>query len=440
MSQLQYIGARYVPVWYVNSVDGTSDWEVNVEYEPLTFVTSQNNHLYISKKEVPDNIGTPAQNTEYWLDMGVFSGSYQDLEPRVENLEDAVSDINDDITDINSDLAKKELNQANRKYILIFDSYGGLGSPTTVAGYAESACPGGYHTLQIGGAGFVGAGGGQTWNQAFETYMQSLTQDERDAFTDIMIFGGINDYSFTQNDIIAAISDFNDLKDTYCPQCNITLAPCSWATRLDGTISAYVNTALTAYAYASSVHGWGYYNGLNAHIHCDIYMSSDGIHPTNSGAKYLGQAIATFIKNGAISSFSTKSLVATFTPESPFTNTALTKFVTSLNDGISHIAGGLVLNASVPATCQSGMNNALRLGTLTNTYFHGTAAEDYPSNTVTVPAYIHNTGVNPSVWELKPITIQIYYGLVYMSVEGGNITFDAIQTPWFEMNAPLDRG
>ena len=71
---MQYIGARYVPIWYVNSVDQTANWEVNVEYEPLTWVTTPNNHLYLSKKTVPDNIGTPAENTLYWLDMGVITG------------------------------------------------------------------------------------------------------------------------------------------------------------------------------------------------------------------------------------------------------------------------------------------------------------------------------------------------------------------------------
>ena len=85
MAQLQYIGARYVPVWYHNSVDDTANWEVNVEYEPLTFVTSLNNHLYLSKKTVPDNIGTPADNTDYWLDMGAFSGGA--------NLQEQIDDI-----------------------------------------------------------------------------------------------------------------------------------------------------------------------------------------------------------------------------------------------------------------------------------------------------------------------------------------------------------
>lgn len=86
--QLQYIGARYVPKWYVNSVDQTADWQINVEYEPLTWVTTQNNHLYLSKKQVPDNIGNPADNTEYWLDMGVFSGNWSQLQQEIEDMQD----------------------------------------------------------------------------------------------------------------------------------------------------------------------------------------------------------------------------------------------------------------------------------------------------------------------------------------------------------------
>ena len=128
---LQYIGARYVPMWYQNSIDQTSNWEINVEYEPLTFVTSQNNHLYLSKKQVPDNIGTPAQNTEYWLDMGVFGGSYEDVEEQIQEINTRIDGIDTNITDmaqdidnvedsvstVSTNLSKKEINQQNRKYI-----------------------------------------------------------------------------------------------------------------------------------------------------------------------------------------------------------------------------------------------------------------------------------------------------------------------------------
>lgn len=87
--QLQYIGARYVPIWYQNSQDDTANWEINVEYEPLTYVTTENNHLYLSKKAVPDNIGSPADNTEYWLDLGVFiTGQYELLQQQIDDMND----------------------------------------------------------------------------------------------------------------------------------------------------------------------------------------------------------------------------------------------------------------------------------------------------------------------------------------------------------------
>ena len=50
MSVRQYIGARYVPTYYQNSLDPTSsEWEPNVNYDPLTIVSLPNLHSYQSK-------------------------------------------------------------------------------------------------------------------------------------------------------------------------------------------------------------------------------------------------------------------------------------------------------------------------------------------------------------------------------------------------------
>lgn len=83
----QYIGARYVPIYYENSLDPTStEWEPNVTYEPLTVVTLPNNHSYISKKTVPATIGTPAQNAAYWLDSGSEDAYIQELQDQIDAL------------------------------------------------------------------------------------------------------------------------------------------------------------------------------------------------------------------------------------------------------------------------------------------------------------------------------------------------------------------
>lgn len=86
---LQYIGARYVPIFYQNSLDPTSsEWEVNVTYEPLTWVSLPNGYMYISKKEVPANVGTPASNPDYWLEAGQYNAYIQSLQDQIDDMND----------------------------------------------------------------------------------------------------------------------------------------------------------------------------------------------------------------------------------------------------------------------------------------------------------------------------------------------------------------
>ena len=84
MATRQYIGARYVPKFYVNSVDGSTLWEGNVVYEPLIFVTLQNAHMYLSKKQVPATVGSPANNVDYWLDVGSYNGFIEALQDQID--------------------------------------------------------------------------------------------------------------------------------------------------------------------------------------------------------------------------------------------------------------------------------------------------------------------------------------------------------------------
>lgn len=91
MAVRQYIGARYVPLFYTND-QGTSEWRSGVIYEPLTIVT-YNNNSYTSKKTVPANIGDPSNNPEYWVATGMFNSQISALTDRVEDLEDRFKNV-----------------------------------------------------------------------------------------------------------------------------------------------------------------------------------------------------------------------------------------------------------------------------------------------------------------------------------------------------------
>lgn len=95
MATRQYIGARYVPKFYQNSVDGSANWQSNVVYEPLTYVTLTNGHMYISKKQVPATVGTPANNAEYWLDVGSYNGFIDELQDEIDNLDSEITALTD---------------------------------------------------------------------------------------------------------------------------------------------------------------------------------------------------------------------------------------------------------------------------------------------------------------------------------------------------------
>lgn len=84
MAVHQYIGARYVPKFYENSV-GTPEWRSGVIYEPLTIVT-WNGNSYTSKKTVPADIGDPSNNPTYWAATGLMNAQVAALQDDVDEL------------------------------------------------------------------------------------------------------------------------------------------------------------------------------------------------------------------------------------------------------------------------------------------------------------------------------------------------------------------
>lgn len=76
MSVRQYVGARYVPKFFENP-NGSAEWIKDTTYEPLTIVTYLNNS-YTSKKPVPNTVGNPTDNTEYWANTGNYNAQIED--------------------------------------------------------------------------------------------------------------------------------------------------------------------------------------------------------------------------------------------------------------------------------------------------------------------------------------------------------------------------
>lgn len=109
----QYIGARYVPLFYTAS-DNSNDWESGVQYDPLTIVTYLN-QSYTSKIPVPASVGNPADNPTYWIMTGAYNAQVEEYRQEVEDLQTNVTNaINDLVSDVGTEF--KRVNDKNYKY------------------------------------------------------------------------------------------------------------------------------------------------------------------------------------------------------------------------------------------------------------------------------------------------------------------------------------
>ncbi len=120
MAIRQYIGARYTIKIYENSLDPSSaDWESGIAYEYLTLVIV-NKDAYLSKKDVPSTIGSPASNPAYWVKVGDFNGQIANLQYQIDTINSVLTPLSDpfyvmvstgDTTDRTSELTNALLNK-----------------------------------------------------------------------------------------------------------------------------------------------------------------------------------------------------------------------------------------------------------------------------------------------------------------------------------------
>ena len=298
----QYIGARYVPTYYQNSLDPDStEWEANVNYEPLTIVTLPNLHSYISKKYVPDTIGTPASNAEYWLDQGYANAYIQALQDQIDDMNDGtvsgslqnqINGLNDDVTDLDLKIEKR--------YVLLFDSYGNYPDANSVS--LMNLVAGAFKHAEAyyqGGIGFTNVNGQGT----FTDLLTSLTISEPEKVTDIIVCGGQNDYGQDGSVIAAGISTFIAYANTKCPNAKISIGHTSAHRNLiNGTMrDAVYSNYISINAYRACVNQGAFYlNNVEYIMHSSaLYVAGGMNHPNPTGVTRLARGIINAIETGS---------------------------------------------------------------------------------------------------------------------------------------------
>lgn len=273
----------------VNKITNAGAWDITKQYQAWT-VVSDNNVGYISLKPVP--AGVAINNTEYWGVIADYNILITDLSNRISALERAV------------------YNLQHRKFIFIGDSYGEQGSflfdvwSTIVPRILGLTANVNYWQSCVSGAGFHRSG-------TFLDHLQALAPsiDDKDAITDIYVFGGINDAAFTQDVIEADMAAFMAYCKTNYPNARVTVGHISMTVNGADQVLVGLNS-LPAYLNA------GKYGAAIAPLHNVLadysLLGNDGVHPNQDGQIVLSNAIVETILGNAYTS--RHGVVRTVTP------------------------------------------------------------------------------------------------------------------------------
>lgn len=280
MANNVYIGDRYVPLF-----DG--DWVNNKTYEALTIVTYGNN-TYTSKRPVPLN--TPpvsgGNNDPYWALTGNYNGQITYLQNQINNITALMNKL------------------INRKFLFIGDSYAAAHSNTWV----EYACSyigvSNFENVAVSGTGFNGSGGVNGFKQQLVDYTGDKT-----TITDIVVGGGLNDSNFngpgtTRTDLITHMQDFVNYAKSNYPNASLWL--CYMGNAFDNSAALSGRTldkrrwAKSTYETEGAKQGFKIIPFGDDYLgSSDLFMASDGVHPSNYGSQVLGICIGDGLLNAS---------------------------------------------------------------------------------------------------------------------------------------------
>lgn len=101
-AHLQYIGARYVPI-FGRKGEASIEWDKTGTYEPLTIVLYQGNS-FTSRQFVP--VGIEITNQEFWANTGNYNAQIEQYRKDVADVNDKISTANANISKINTQIGE----------------------------------------------------------------------------------------------------------------------------------------------------------------------------------------------------------------------------------------------------------------------------------------------------------------------------------------------
>ena len=291
----QYIGARYTVKIYENSLDPSSaEWESGRSWEPLILVT-YNNSSYMSKKEVPSNIGNPAANPAYWVCTGYYNGQITQLQQDVLDLQAEDLDIRNDFAAADTQIVNESpKNCIPKRLVIVTDSYGeNVGGETSFLTPLQSymnLSNDDFISMVEGGMGFAHVGNnGHTTYTLLQLMAPNVTSPE--TITDVAFCMGINDITEDANDVRTGFSNAITYAKTIFTNARVHVGFVSNRKNKNSTQGLNYVTTLRLYQLLAQRLNCHYMTNIEYIMHDARYFQADNLHPTSTAGISIADSV-----------------------------------------------------------------------------------------------------------------------------------------------------
>ena len=288
------------------------------------------------------------------------------------------TNLNNTNTNLNA-LSTKVTKLHHKSYIFIGDSYTQGYSPdgnisnTFVNQIISKLKITDFKISANGGAGFANI------NNNFLTLLQNTNVTDKNSITNIVVFGGYNDYSWNKTDIITGMTNFFNYAKKNYPNAIISVGYVGFSTD-NSTYNKRANS-ISVYNEMSGQLGGNYLSGCEYILHNTNEMSSDGIHPNITGHKMLASYCTTALINGSCNPTSNESL--SLIPLAGWTVSKPNSFIVTKNGGVLTLQLDSNTFKHDPFMFK-GDETLYHIGTFNNTSIFGS---DNGLTSITVPCY-----------------------------------------------------
>lgn len=296
----EYTGMRYVPVFA-----DPPEWSSANSYEPLEIVIHEGNS-YTSKTFVP--VGIDISNSAYWALTGNYNAQVEQYRQEVQKFDGRIAKNAEDIAVNTADIANlaektsslahsKEFKGSNILYVT--DSWGVKTTGVTKP-YVNSLgdiLGANLTSLSVGSTGYI-SGGTNNFINRLKAWADANPGKTGD-IDYVMVCGSSNDYPHTTSEIAAAVNQFVSYALSAFPNAQVVVIPQFASNKpayasvdtTDDNLWRKVNAAATVAYYNNSWPRTRFipYTFYALAFTPASFMSSDNIHPTQSGHDYLAK-------------------------------------------------------------------------------------------------------------------------------------------------------